>query len=78
MARKEMPYYSTSSGADTTYHVFADCPIGAEVGRADRASGIGPDDAVYPRCEVCEELDRLILDGRLWFHPRSGRARRSR
>ncbi|MBM4510916.1 hypothetical protein GS425_08350 [Rhodococcus hoagii] len=40
--RKEMPYYSTSSGADISYHVFTDCPIGARVERADRASGVGP------------------------------------
>ena len=75
--RKEMPYYSTSSGADISYHVFTDCPIGARVERADRAAGVGPDGALYPRCGVCEELDRMVLAGRLWFHPRSGRARRS-
>lgn len=75
---KDMPYYSTATGAEGVYHVFADCLIGSRIKRADRLSGIGPRGVVYPRCAACQESDRMILDGRLTFHPKSGRARRGR
>lgn len=75
---KDMPYYSTAANTDGVYHVFADCPIGGRIGRADRLPGIGPAGVVLPRCAACQESDRMILDGRVTFHPISGRARRGR
>ncbi|PTR23491.1 hypothetical protein C8K36_10972 [Rhodococcus sp. OK519] len=75
--RKDRAYYSMAPGAESAYHVFTDCSIGARIEAPHRMAGIGPADTAYPRCALCEELDRMILGGRLWFHPRSGRARRS-
>ncbi|GAB2653326.1 hypothetical protein GCM10027068_36630 [Prescottella soli] len=55
--KRFLPYFSKATTAERVYHVFDDCPVGAQIPKGARAPGVGPGGELYQKCGLCQDWD---------------------